>query len=231
MLFLRVFAATPEWPNVKPKLSKLLNCLEIREDTDIIQTVSVFSVTDALEELAVASALIQCDQSKPEKRHGIRIHPRDCSALGIDVDPSEKGETGVATVDGRHVNLRGTSKQFIDLITLTMVRVWKGEDCMRTFPGHAIAGQLAVFQGCSKLVDEAARERCKISLSKVQHYIGQDSNNDAVHIVGHFEHKTDIPIRCVRSISEYIANSDTKWWSRALKSMWEQIKQNLDRGK
>src|SRR6266542_1635088 len=223
MVLLRVFSRPNVWFDAKPSLSTLFRSFDINEKLNTVQTASVFRTNSALEELEVASALTQKDQSTPAKQFGIRINPADCRAAGIEIDATIRGTTGVESVDMRHVDLKGNRDQFRNLITSVLARLWEGHDCIRTFPEHMIAGQLALFQKLTAGIDAEARERCRISLSKIPRYIGQrEDDDDKIQILGELD-KTNPPVSVVgeRSISEYIRSSSSG-------NLYQKIKMRLE---
>jgi hypothetical protein len=172
MRFLRVFTqqgALPNWSETNPPLASILQkCFDINRKASRIQPVSVFQVRSEREEVEAVSALFQVSPSTPEKRFGVIVEEGDCLAAGVQIDRTEKGNTGITIVDGRHANFTGTQKQFGTLIGQIVKGMWEGEQRLRIYPAQQIALQLAVF---SRLpdgeIDDASRDSSLTVLNRV----------------------------------------------------------------
>jgi hypothetical protein len=133
-----------QWTFASPKLSALLQCFDINRKSQNPRSPSVFVAHNAEEELEAVAAIFQKDPGKPERRFLIRIKDADCRAAGVAVDPTP-GETGIILVDRRHVDLRGSASQYIELIRQIVAAIWRGEDRLRIVTAHQILGQIAIF--------------------------------------------------------------------------------------
>ena|ERR1700687_4428376 len=137
MRFLRVFAQQGlvwNWFEKEPHLPRILKCFDINRTASRIEPVSVFAVRTEREEAETVAAQFQVSPSTPEKRFGIIIDKTDCQAAGILIDRTEIGNTGINTVDARHLNLTGTPKAFGSLVAQVVKKMWEGEQRLHIYP-------------------------------------------------------------------------------------------------
>lgn len=93
---------------------------------------STYLVDGAIEESRVAAAhLLAGNNPTMETRHLLRILLSDAEAVGLRVDDSSIGKTGVPWVDFRHRDLVGTKDQFRQLVEFILDRLREGHDRVR----------------------------------------------------------------------------------------------------
>ena len=192
MVLIRPFCSQgwfSEWSIETPPLSKLLQCFEIKSNANPskVQTASVFSADTLLDELAIVAALLQRNESRAEKRFGVRLLREDCECAGVHVQECVENKIGIRVVDTKHLNLTGTLPQFTKLVTRIVQKTWEGDDRLRVFPPHQILGQLAVFaKFANDAIEPEARQRCQNCLNKSLDCFNDESVG-IVQLIGRFD--------------------------------------------
>lgn len=201
-MFLRVFSPKSsfhEWLNKQPSLPKLLKCFDIdRHCTTIKKPPSVFRASSVIEEAENVAALFETAPCSPELRYAVRITGGDCDKVGIQLNTATRGQTGVLSVDTRHADLSGTPKQFRELVVRIVERLWNGEDRLRAFPAHLIAGVLALLEARPETeIEPEARHRCRQVLDKRPDWLAVAQNGGSVRVLGKLDDKEEYPVRAV----------------------------------
>jgi hypothetical protein len=210
------------WSNKRPKLSDLLECFGVpRQASSVKKPPSAFWASCSSEELENVAAFFQTSPSSPDKCFGIRFTAEDCAHAGVELDPGNRGTTGVPFVDGRHVDLRGTPDQFMTLVTRIVSKIWEGQDRVRVFPAHQILGEIAVLARLSgDDIEPEARSRCEQVLAKTPDWIAY--SQDCVTIRGKLDDKCEFPVTGVRRL-KLRRQDGGRWcpsWLRAVLRRW-----------
>jgi len=196
MRLLRVLAQQglfSNWLAKTPRLTHLLKCFGLQLQVPDSET-SVYRADSELEEAEAVGAHFLITPGTPEKHFGVLVTDEECRSVGVTIDLEQPGTTGVCEVDGRHVNLKGTSDQFVHLMALLVQGMWEGGQRLRAYPAQQIAGQIAIF---SKLPDDrihsVARKTCLEVLSASNWHTFEEQPT-AVVVRGEFEKRPDLPI-------------------------------------
>jgi hypothetical protein len=114
---------------------------------------SVFEVANDRDEcLAVAANALTNPKQRPDAKSIVRIETSDLNLLGIGVDYSEPGTTGVPKWDFRHRNIvaGGDDRDSLNkLIQLLVHRYQQGFDRLRRVPKVAVCEALKAICLCS----------------------------------------------------------------------------------
>jgi len=227
MALLRVFEVEKwfkEWSGTRPNLELLLRCFDIdrRNPAHPTEPISVFQASSATEELESVAAHFETFAGKrAQAQYAVRIERQDCRRAGINVQHSEEeGATGIDFVDARHFNLLGCQDQFIRLVIEIVARLWEGQDRLRAFPAHQIAGQLAIFLALAEEIAEPeAKERCRRTLNKSPDLCSYSPGSEQVRIEGGLADGNQlIPVVAIRSVPSQ------SWWHRTLDVLLRRVK-------
>lgn len=186
MFYVREFSSKTwlgHWLSKTPELKALLKSFGIGL-TGNVEPPSVFRCEGQSSELETVAALCQRSRTS-ERTHLIRVALDDINSVGIRVDTSESGRTGIRTVDVRHANLHGSREQFQALVERVLTKIWEGDNRLNVFSELAILGELARLSKLSDGIDEGARERCMRLLERRSDNHRFESDN-AVSIISHF---------------------------------------------
>jgi hypothetical protein len=203
MRILRVFdqqGLLNYWSAESPPLPRLVQCFGLQRNQPNPRPVSVYRAENEQEEMEAVAALFQVQPRHPDKRFGVLFTDGDCREAGVTVDESERGETGVQAVDGRHVNLRGTGQHFARLIVQIIKKMWEGEQLLRVYPPQQIVGQLAVLSRLGDAEIEAGtRQTCAEILAGVNWHTFHD-NLARVEIRCRLQDDEDFPVSAWRGL-------------------------------
>jgi hypothetical protein len=197
MRLLRVFG-TPSlvsnWLEQSPPLPFLLKCFDVNRQKPQPEPVSVYRIDSEIEEVEAVAAVFLTTAGSPEKRFGVIVAEDDCRAAGIALNLEEQGDTGVHSVDKRHVNLKGTVDQFGRLMARIVQAMWEGEQRIRLYPAQQIAGQIAVFSKfADDRIDPSTKTTC-LEVLALKDWHTFEENDQAVIIRGALKDNSEFPI-------------------------------------
>jgi hypothetical protein len=196
MHLLRIFAQQglfSHWLVKSPPLFDFFKCFGLQLQTPNPET-SVYRADSELEEAEAVGAHFLITAGTLEKRFGVLVTDDDCQSAGVTIDLEQAGTTGICGIDGRHVNLKGTSDQLVQLMTRIAQGMWQGEQRLRAYPAHQIAGQIAIFSRLpDDRIDPVAKKTCLEVLS-ASNWHSFEEHPAAVVVRGAFENKPDLPI-------------------------------------
>lgn len=211
MEYMRVFSSPTitKWFDKSPKLSQLLKCFDAQRNLDTkksVTPVSVFHARNQKEELQNVAAIFQNNVRTVAKQFAICIRKSDCSEAGIEIDTTH-GKTGIACVDARHADFKGTLENLIELARVLTQKICEGENRVRIFSQHAILGEIAVFSRTSNGIDEFAKKRCNQVLKKTTDLFKfpNDARN-VVEILVKMDDKQDMTVTALRKLVKNIGH-------------------------
>jgi hypothetical protein len=157
------------WYKPKPDINLLIkNAFErVSESAH-----SVYEVSNAAEEcLAVAATALTNPKISLDAKTVLRIEVNELEELGITVDSSELGETGVPGWDFRHRNLVADRDGIVRLVELLIVRCHQGFDRARRV-------YLSPIKAALTAICAYPPSRCPEHVKAIARWC-QDRNNDS----------------------------------------------------
>jgi hypothetical protein len=139
-----------EWREASGEANKLT---EDRFSKDPAQAVSTFIANDTVQEFENISAL---ETKRPGQSFGlaVRIKREEIEEMGIRMDSTNTGTTGVPTVDARHIDLFGEPASFLKLTQHLLDRIKRGEDRLRLVHKTLLKSQWNNFLRDPEITDE-----------------------------------------------------------------------------